>query len=394
MSTVLDRDRGLSIYGGDTERYYRLLNESIAAMGAPILKFNENHDPKSGEFAAGHSGSAGPRAEPSRTSRPTRVPEKGTGPLVSSLAGRKFIERDLQAEDHHAPTSPNDPAHSMSNEIVRSNLKASVQKITAERALKDSAAHTAADAWRAENAIDSASMTRRGLPGVTPPRPLTDGEVYERVADGMMGDWSSTSGDSFAPAVATQLAAVKALGLPQESADAISERYEAQSGRFDRLRSPGEPTGMELLARAQKSDGGTREIVIKAMYDQTQEQLAAAGIKEITLYRGLTFSEAEVGGLPEFMRKGGEGEAVSQPLSSWSADRSVAHSFANFSYTDTGEKGVHGVILAATFPAERIVATPRTGMGALSEYEFLTASGDGKVQAEEILPPKPIPGEE
>lgn len=101
---------------------------------------------------------------------------------------------------------------------------------------------------------------------------------------------------------------------------------------------------------------------LRAMYDRTQEQLAQAGIKEVTLYRGYAAP----------MRNASIGDVIDidmNALSSWSSDFQTA---ANFAGSDLG---TDGVVLKIRVPVERVVGTFRTGFGCADEWEYVIGGG-------------------
>lgn len=108
------------------------------------------------------------------------------------------------------------------------------------------------------------------------------------------------------------------------------------------------------------SDSPTHGPALRAMYQHTQDELKAAGIERLTLYRGLN----------------GDPAARPAPITSWTSERSIAESGAWM-----GGGGVTHVV-AATFPRDRILSTARTGMGSLPEYEFTVLAGPGEVSVE------------
>jgi hypothetical protein len=91
---------------------------------------------------------------------------------------------------------------------------------------------------------------------------------------------------------------------------------------------------------------------LNAQYNATQELLKEANTTEITLYRGMR----NLGDIS------GEQEISMRPLSSWTTNLVTAQAFGS-------------VVLSSTFPADRILATPVTGIGCLGEQEFVVLGG-------------------
>lgn len=110
-------------------------------------------------------------------------------------------------------------------------------------------------------------------------------------------------------------------------------------------------------------DQGRLRPALRAMYEHTQDRLRKAGIEQVTLYRGVA---------DETLPRRSTVPFRSQPISSWTSERSIAEDFS----------GQSGRILVATFPRERILSTARTGLGSLPEYEWTVLSGEGEVRVE------------
>ena len=104
---------------------------------------------------------------------------------------------------------------------------------------------------------------------------------------------------------------------------------------------------------------------LKAMYDHTQAQLKEAGLKTVTVYRGL---EAE-----EYRNlKPGEVVNVSgNAMESWSFNPKTANYFADR----------EGVVLKMEVPIERVIGTSKTGYGCLPESEVVVLGGQNFGQA-------------
>lgn len=107
-------------------------------------------------------------------------------------------------------------------------------------------------------------------------------------------------------------------------------------------------------------------VLLREMYNHTQEQLAAAGMKEVTLYRGMGNGPS---GVMEAKQYGKPVQIKLQPASSFASDPDVARRFAG--------SGQRAAIYATTVPASRVLGTARTGFGCLHETEFVVL-GEGK----------------
>ena len=129
------------------------------------------------------------------------------------------------------------------------------------------------------------------------------------------------------------------------------------------------------------------EAFVDSVYERTQDQLKTAGIRELTIYRGMHFLKIDE---PEWVEKardsgakvavrgmGGSEEAadaringnaaiVQNPLSSYAQDYKTASYFAH-------DEEVRAV-LALKVPAERIFSTSFTGIGCLTENEVVVVA--------------------
>ena len=191
--------------------------------------------------------------------------------------------------------------------------------------------------------------------------------------------WSETAADSHPAAVALQLSAANVFGLPPSSANAVYRGYMRPVGT--RQTSAWlQRQDKEVLDRHIATTGKANELIVRAMYENTQKELAEHGIKQVTLYRGMALPE---GNDPEWVRKNGVGEITQFPLASWTSDKSLARDFARTAADHVNGPGT-GFVLASTFPAARIVSTARTGLGTLGEYEFVVAGGPTEAMAEVV----------
>jgi hypothetical protein len=114
---------------------------------------------------------------------------------------------------------------------------------------------------------------------------------------------------------------------------------------------------MRITASPEIAIAGTRAF-LREMYSQTQADLAKAGLKEVTLMRGIVATR----GSPA---PPGYYKVTMNPMSSFSAHADMAADFA----------GGYGNVLLVKMPASRILSTPRTGFGCLSESEFVVLGG-------------------
>lgn len=163
-----------------------------------------------------------------------------------------------------------------------------------------------------------------------------------------ISQWASTAGDSSLNALLMQHAIKDEFGL---SAD--------WGARFLSGNKPSPGSSNEkLLERVQdqyKTVGPYYRRVARVMYEHTQESLAANGIKEVGVHRGMS-------GMG--WTKGTEVRPALQPANSWASSKAVAKRFGH-------------QILSATVPASRILGSARTGFGCLNEAEFVILDSDG-----------------
>lgn len=184
--------------------------------------------------------------------------------------------------------------------------------------------------------------------------------------------WAATSGNSSARAIALQRSAVREL-LPAEA---------KKSFKFLRSQSkPGTIIG-DQVAAILKQEGKLQQKFLRAMYDDTQEFLAANGIESITVTRGhgvkgvsgliddtSDITKAAFNAQTDKIGIGFESsQLTTSPLSSWSTDRGVAESFLQDALYD---EGVTGVLSTVEIPASRVCGMPGTGFGCFNEAEFV-----------------------
>lgn len=112
-----------------------------------------------------------------------------------------------------------------------------------------------------------------------------------------------------------------------------------------------------LDGRLPFTDRKNERKILRAMYNWTQDRLSAHGIKELTLYRGLSLPKEA---LPEGQTAHYRGNAVD----SWTSSLGTAGNFSHGGY-----------ILAARVPARNVLCTAVTGMGCLKECEFVLMTG-------------------
>ncbi|MDR7492185.1 MAG: ADP-ribosyltransferase domain-containing protein [Armatimonadota bacterium] len=173
----------------------------------------------------------------------------------------------------------------------------------------------------------------------------------EAVVSSLVGSWAATSAEG-SLSMAIQHAAVEELGLSPRT----RTRFD-----LDPDLDPHVEEGKKLLAEA----GPALRLFLRTMYKQTQERLRAMGVDHVLVYRGIRLPVR----LPV-----GHHEMNLQPLSSFTAEFSIARVFAGVSTMGPS----HGAVIAVVVPRERILATPMTGFGCLDEQEVVVL-GDESV---------------
>ena len=97
---------------------------------------------------------------------------------------------------------------------------------------------------------------------------------------------------------------------------------------------------------------------LKAMYENTQDQLSRAGIETVKLQRGVQLESSDVYEIARATPPEGRVMLEENVMESWSISGGTAEDFGN-------------VLFEADVPASRIIGTARTGFGCLGEYEFV-----------------------
>ena len=127
------------------------------------------------------------------------------------------------------------------------------------------------------------------------------------------------------------------------------------------------PRTKQLMAEA--------DLIVDAMYMETQEWLAANGVERLTLMRGME-------GVPEAVVKGvttegGFVEFHANPLSSWSIDPATAADFSGRRFIP--KAGTRSVMSVVDVAADQVVAMPLSGAGCANEWEFIVLGGRQRV---------------
>ena len=204
--------------------------------------------------------------------------------------------------------------------------------------------------------------------------------VTEQEAADFVRQWAHSSNGNDMRSLAIQQDAAKEFGTK------ISEFTQGQINARDTLK---EKTIQKLVADGETPEMATKLVgaavsfhplmesdrqraLLRAMYNETQAELKARGIKEVRLSRGIGFPIEQTK-----YWEGQKGKSVSietNTLESWSVSRMVAGMFAGAG-AGGKSKGDIGVVLEAVVPAERILSMPATGFGCLTEGEVIILGG-------------------
>lgn len=179
----------------------------------------------------------------------------------------------------------------------------------------------------------------------------------------LVQSWAASSGDN--------------QTLPLQIQQAIKEEF-----RLTHTYTPGSSVARSAVKRAIEDDPTAQKGIrawARAMYDETQETLAAQGIDYVPLVRGATFKKmpdfdipvdpSGMGGysVPDAM---GELHYRMQPASSFSTDITQGIRFQSHG------RGDFQTVSFTYVPRERILGTCQTGIGCKHEAEFAVLGGD------------------
>lgn len=182
----------------------------------------------------------------------------------------------------------------------------------------------------------------------------TTADKAEDVVSNLISGWAETSGDTDRAAIMMQVLAKEEFKLAGSVLDHIPA---------DVLKA------VKASIKKEAVEAAGKRAFLRAMYDQTQAQLAAAGIDHVTVYRGLAVDAN--------LKAGSSIQASMQPMSSTSTHFQTARNFAIDS-----EAGFNGapIIVAMKVPRSAILSSSRTGFGCLSEHEYVTLGVKGAVR--------------
>lgn len=224
--------------------------------------------------------------------------------------------------------------------------------------------------------------------------------VTEQEAADFVEQWAHSSNDDDMRSLAIQQDAAKEFGV--ELSNFTKGKIDAVETE-DPIALGGKPVmpGSPIIVMP---DGSTRmpgqynplmesdkqRAILRSMYNETQAELKARGITEVRLYRGvgmehlpdpsLTPPEWDIPSNVELGWSDFEGRAVpiaTNAIESWSIGNDIATNFAQ----QASHFNPSALVLEAVIPAERILCTPATGFGCLTEGEVIVLGGISGDQA-------------
>ena len=211
--------------------------------------------------------------------------------------------------------------------------------------------------------------------------PLDDPRVREfrrgQVVNSMVAQWAQSSNDSSPESLAIQEIAAELFGITDHADWDLEYVGHGTYG--------GETVRAEIdQIKADRGEAITA--FLQAQYDLTQRRYADAGIKEVTVYRGMGWAGQAPEIAPDWAQVDGDTTIALRPMSSWTLDRDTADQFGRNS--GQGSSKQVNVVVGTTVPVERIIATPRTGVGALNEWEVVVLGGKLDVAVRtSVIPP-------
>jgi len=213
--------------------------------------------------------------------------------------------------------------------------------------------------WVEEGGV--AAIYRQLLKGSTQytyPSPEAEQALKEVGVKTLIQSWAHSSNDDVDLSLAIQDAAQKVFKTDW-AVTWSRDQYSSNTGQAE--------ANLTYDPSTKLGDDKVLQSFVKAQYEATQQYLAAKGIKEITLFRGM--KTAPLASRYEDDEPNPERtEILMRPLSSWSTSADEANFFA-------GGDGREGVVIKARFKAKDIFALPLTGVGCMMEFEVVVNSG-------------------
>jgi hypothetical protein len=173
--------------------------------------------------------------------------------------------------------------------------------------------------------------------------------------DNWIQQWAGTSGDTAPRALITQKAVAREFNLPL--------------GRLEKVMDEAGPDYLTHLTSNEMYDRFERLFRTSArlQYEYTQERLAAAGVKEMILYRGQGLPAEVLPSVPGWGETAYTASISLQPISSFSTTVKTATNFI---------RGPIRVISGVKVPRNQIFGSYKTGFGCLNEQEIVLLGGD------------------
>lgn len=183
----------------------------------------------------------------------------------------------------------------------------------------------------------------------------------------LISKWADTSADNNPYAIAMQRAVAEEFGLSTEM--------------LPKLSGPMRTAYLDIW----KTEGKALRRFVRVMYEETQSELAAWGIDEVVLYRGMQWDiETAPKWITDVARKSNiEIDIIEMPLSSFSSDFYTSRAFATGTPGGTVSEYIAEdkamALVQVVVPRENVLSTPWTGFGCLSEEEFTMLQSTGKM---------------
>jgi hypothetical protein len=185
-------------------------------------------------------------------------------------------------------------------------------------------------------------------------RPYMASALMTECTNTLVKTWAETSADTHPLAVALQELTVEEFGLEGASLDHFSEEGRQQAQAIKDKHGP-------FLRR-----------FLRGQYTHTQKWLAARGVKHLTLYRGVRIAKGD----PAWTSysKPGRVDRALQPASSFTVASEAADFFAQGGHNP--DRSQEGMVVMVRVPAERVLATCRSGVGCVPEAEVVVLGGE------------------
>ncbi|MBN1632304.1 MAG: hypothetical protein JW990_21310, partial [Thermoleophilia bacterium] len=309
---------------------------------------------KAGKWAPGPNAHWRRLDEPYGWDKPTRIPtaedmKADSGRMYDWAVTQRFMDEMIAPEDEWIPGITPDYLEEQFNEGGLLGVS-TYYEVEAKELVQTTLTNRLVD--------DPDFLS---LAGVSPDDPLeVRQEAVGTAVRKMVAGWAETSADHDTEAIVLQEAARAEFGLvgTRRSVPSVEDGWpEIEVDRYKKLRGGPAFDGYRAFARAQ--------------YDATQKMLKDAGVTEVVLWRG---GRVEAGTTPAGVEWGlGPVQAKQNPLTSWSTQAGVAMGFID--YAGQGDATAEPAIMVSVVPAERILSTPATGMGCLSESEAVILGG-------------------